>query len=379
MGRREEHRNNMKLTIGIKALNEESNIASSLTSALAVLKEIEGEVILADSGSQDKTIEIAKQFPVRIVQLGNPADRSCGASAQLAYQYCGTEYFYMLDADMVVHSDFMVSAIRFLEANLDVAGVGGRIRERNLAGEDFQIRAQETSADAHRKSGIVDRLDCGGLYRTAALRKVGYFADRNLHSFEELDLALRLNSCGWRLERIDLLAVDHFGHEMGGYSLLWRRLRSGYAFGVGEIMQAAWSNGQFANLVKRLGHVRHCCAVLAWWFALCVSVAFSLWLSLPLALLPAGFLIARRRSVKLGIYTFAAWNLTCVGMLAGLLQKRIPPLQWVPSVELEWGGEDTGREGATNSKSQLAGGLPPDQVKTVAGGFDGDLHAIRSA
>ena len=76
----------MKLTIGIKALNEEAKIAQAIESALSSLEGIEGEVVLADSGSTDRTIAIAQTYPIRIVQLKNPDERCCGAGAQLAFQ-----------------------------------------------------------------------------------------------------------------------------------------------------------------------------------------------------------------------------------------------------------------------------------------------------
>src|SRR6218665_3277207 len=83
------------LTIGIKALNEEQHIAMAIESALAAAAPLGGEVGLADSGSTDRTLEIARGYPVRIVQLGNLAERCCGAGAQLAFQSAQGEFFYL--------------------------------------------------------------------------------------------------------------------------------------------------------------------------------------------------------------------------------------------------------------------------------------------
>jgi glycosyltransferase involved in cell wall biosynthesis len=77
----------MTVAIGIKALNEEANIAACLESALAGVRPFAGHVVLADSGSHDRTVAIARDYPdVRVVQLANPEQRCCGAGAQLAYQ-----------------------------------------------------------------------------------------------------------------------------------------------------------------------------------------------------------------------------------------------------------------------------------------------------
>lgn len=325
----------MKLTIGIKALNEERRIAACIESALAVTQRYGGEVILADSGSEDNTVEIARRFPIRIVQLGNRSERSCGAGAQLAYQLARGDYFYLLDGDMALSREFVGLALQFLEERPDFAGAGGHVKERNLTAEDSQIRAGSGISDANRAPGIVDRLGGGGLYRTEAIQAVGYFADRNLHSFEEFELALRLRKRGWKLARVDWQAVDHFGYQMSGYRLLWHRIRSGYAAGVGEIMRASWSNGQFLDLLKHLEHVKFCLAVVGWWFLVCGAIAIYPWAALPVLALPVGYLSARRRSAKLGVYCFVSWNIIAAGMIRGLVRKRIPPSVPLTATELQ--------------------------------------------
>ena len=55
------------VSIIIKALNEERRIALAIESALAALSGIDGEVILADGGSTDRTLEIAREYPIVIV------------------------------------------------------------------------------------------------------------------------------------------------------------------------------------------------------------------------------------------------------------------------------------------------------------------------
>ena len=69
-----------RISIIIKTLNESANIARSIESALNATRDldIESEVIVADSLSSDDTVAIAKRYPVRVVQLLDSADRSCG-------------------------------------------------------------------------------------------------------------------------------------------------------------------------------------------------------------------------------------------------------------------------------------------------------------
>ena len=90
-------RRSLTVSIVIKALNEERYIAAAIESALTAMKGIRGEIILADSASTDRTIEIAKQYPIRIVQMTRAEDRSCGAGAQLGFQYSSGRYVWLVD------------------------------------------------------------------------------------------------------------------------------------------------------------------------------------------------------------------------------------------------------------------------------------------
>lgn len=317
----------LRVTLGIKALNEEACIAAALESALAAISPLGGEVILADSGSTDRTIEIARAYPITILQLARPGDRSCGAGAQLAFQRARGEYFYLLDGDMVLDPDFLQHGIAFLEDNPGYAGVGGRVIEMNVEGEGFRIRAASLAKARHSKIGEVDRLDCGGLYRTDAVRAVGWFADRNLHAFEEFDLGARLQAAGWKLGRIDLPAVEHHGHIASGYALLLRRIGSGYFGAPGEVLRAALGHCHLPVVLRRLGHIRHGASVIAWWMVLVASLFAPgrPWTALILLGMPWLFLTVRRGTPALGLYSLTAWNVSALGLITGFFRTRVSP------------------------------------------------------
>lgn len=323
----------MQLTIGIKCLNEEAKIEACLKSAMQAAANYDSEIILADSGSTDRTIEIARKFPIRIVQLANAADRSCGAGAQLAFQYATGSYFYLLDGDMILNPDFIEAGIAFLEDNAEFAAVGGHSVERNTSTAEFAIRAGELGK-ALSHTGTVDRLDGGGLYRAEAIRAAGFFADRNLHSFEELELAARLHADGWKLARINVPAYEHYGHTGGSYRLLWRRFRSGYAGSPGELVRSAMGTRHLNFILRRLRHTWYMPAIFLWWLLLPASLLISPWATAILFALPIVLLSLRRRSVSLGVYSFASWNIIALGSLAALLRRRTSPLDPLPAIDL---------------------------------------------
>lgn len=339
------------LTIGVKALNEEEKIAACLAGAVEAAAPFGGEVVLADSGSADRTVEIARGFPVRIVQFADPSERCCGAAAQLAFQAARGRYFYLLDGDMVVQPGFLEKAIARLEAEPRLAGVGGQMRERNISNIEFAMRTERLVGHPDWVAGPVSRLEGGGVYRAEAIRDAGYFADRNLHAFEEFDLAARLTAKGWRLERIEEVAMEHHGHSMGGYSLLWRRFCSGYAGAPGEMLRAAMGKAHWP-LVLRHGHVRHGIIVILWWLALLAMLLARApwWAFAVIVAAPLLFLRRRQSDWPRTFYTFVMWNLVAVGAIPAFFRRRRHPEGTIAAVDLSGPGGTTAAMPAENRR-----------------------------
>lgn len=107
------------LSIIIPTLNEEKYLPSLLESIQKNLTTRPGlvEIIVADAGSKDKTIEIAKEYDCKIVKGGTPAKgRNKGAKTAEG------DLFLFLDADVILPEKFFERALKeFKERNLDVA------------------------------------------------------------------------------------------------------------------------------------------------------------------------------------------------------------------------------------------------------------------
>lgn len=317
-----------RVSIIVKALNEERHIAATLESALRAAAPFRGEVVLADSCSADGTVELAMRYPVRIVQLALAGERCCGVGPQLGYQHSTGEFVYLMDGDMRLRDDFLEQALAFLRTHPEAAGVGGLVVEHNTVSMEYAARMDRQPA--HLAAGRVDRLDGGGLYRRTAIEAAGYLSDRNLHSYEEFDLAVRLRALNWQLWRLPTPAVDHFGHDAPAYRLLMRRWRSRYAWGLGELVRAAAGRPWLRLVLRGVRELHLYSAVLIWWLVL-ASVPF--WpLPVPLragafcALAAAPFLLMawRKRSFGKALYSVASWCVNTAGLVCGMLRPRRP-------------------------------------------------------
>jgi glycosyltransferase involved in cell wall biosynthesis len=324
-----------RVSVIIKAYNEEKNIQAAIESSLRAVAEVGGEVILADSHSTDGTVALACAYPVRIVQLAHPGERSCGAGPQLGYQHARGDYVYILDGDMQMVPGFLPRALAFLAQHPEAAGVAGRVVEQNMASLEYRERGLR--APSHLAPGHVDRLDGGGLYRRRAIEETGYFSDRNLHSYEELDLGVRLRALGWTLWRIPIDSVTHYGHDAPPYQLLMRRWRSRYVCGVGELLRASLGEPSLRLVLRDVRELRLYAAVIAWW-AVLASVPFwplngtqSVACFAALAVLPLAVMFWRKRSIERAIYSVVSWCFHAAGLARGLARKRLPPRSFIPS------------------------------------------------
>ncbi|WEX10631.1 glycosyltransferase [Chelativorans sp. AA-79] len=328
----------MAVSIIIKTLNEEKRIASTIEHALAGLPGGEGEVIVADSGSTDRTAEIVAGYPATMVQIVEPAKPSCGIGGQLGFQYAQYDLICLLDGDMDLDPSFLAEAAAYLQAHPDVAGVTGHVEEMNLSNLEFTRRVTRNAPE--NRVGEVDRMNGGGVYRRSAIESVGYLTDRNLHGYEEFDLGIRLRSAGWRLVRLDRRYVRHYGHVENSYRLLVRRWKSKYLFGIGEVLRAAMGRPHLVRLLKELPEIRLWIVVLGWIvlsLALLVFLAdklLALAIVLALFALIAATMSLRKGGIAMGLYTVVAWLFHASALPVGFLRPRVDPKAWIESRKL---------------------------------------------
>lgn len=178
------------------------------------------------------------------------------------------------------------------------------------------------------KAGTVDRLDGGGLYRRSAIEAAGYFSDRNLHSYEEFDLALRLRTLGWKLWRLPMNVVHHTGHEVPAYRLLMRRWDSRYLWGLGELMRASTGKVRLKMVFQGLRELWIYLGILAWWAALLGTLLLPLSTSAKLAwfgallAMPLVLMAWRKRSLDKALYSVVSWCFNAAGLVLGSLRPR---------------------------------------------------------
>lgn len=290
----------LPLSVVVIAENEEERIGPCLESVLAACDDAASayEVALVDSGSSDRTVEVAADYPVSIYRIPPEAVVSCGAGRYVGDRFSRGELVLHVDGDTVLSETWLPRAVEYLRDHDDVVAVEGCLNEST----------QDGVTSVRKVGGVM-------LFDAEALRSVGGF-DPHLLGYEDVDVGYRLSAAGYRLARLPEVSADH--PTEGGFSEPIRRWRAGYYDAPGQAIRKAVSSPRvLARLVARQHYKL---ALLAW---LCVGVlsrtsrrSAAGWLALSLA----GFaLVASRRGLVGAVQFLAIKSLGIVGLFRGFV------------------------------------------------------------
>ncbi|MBN2566871.1 glycosyltransferase [Candidatus Woesearchaeota archaeon] len=324
------------LAVIIKTLNEERRIETCIRSCMKALENAtnkhlikRGEIILADSLSDDRTVEIARrlrkenQIPLRIIQLTDPSQRRCSVGPQMGYLSTNAELIYIIDGDMELHPQTLIRLIP-------------RVRERGIAGAAVRVHEPHSgnliSATLQEKNvtletGEVDYLEGGGMYKKEAVDMVGYLTDPQLYANEESDIGIALREKGFRLLRIDFIGVTHHRDESSTKAEISGKFASRYFHGPGQVLRKSVGSGRILKHALRL---KIYLAMVAVWVVGIACLAFT-----PLTLWPIGtylvlyaafflFFAVKKRSVVRAGYSLFKWNLSALGLFLGFFLPYSP-------------------------------------------------------
>lgn len=115
------------IVVLIPAHDEEEQIAAAIRSVLDQTRKPDLVVVVSDN-STDRTVEIARQFPVVVMETVGNTHRKAGALNQ-AWQRYGRDagFVVTMDADSMLHPTFMEELRAELAARPDLGGVNPRL------------------------------------------------------------------------------------------------------------------------------------------------------------------------------------------------------------------------------------------------------------
>lgn len=208
---------NKTVSVNILTYNGEGLIGKCLKSVLGQTYE-NLEILVIDNNSQDKTVAIAKEFKVKVIE--NSKNLGFSAGHNLGIRESRGEYVLCLNQDVVLDRDFIKYAVEAIEKNpASPAGVGeigsiqGKLYKKDkildatglimLKNRRFINRGQGEEDKNQYQAGEIFGVDgAAPLYRRTALENTKinneYFDEDFFCYKEDVDLAWRMKLYGWK-------------------------------------------------------------------------------------------------------------------------------------------------------------------------------------
>ncbi|MBV4445941.1 glycosyltransferase [Clostridium tyrobutyricum] len=103
----------MKLSICMMVKDEEKNLERCLESLYNLIQEIESELIIVDTGSQDNTVDIAKQYTDKV--YFHKWNNDFSSMRNITIDYASGDWIFIIDADEEIEDDSEI--IKFFKSN----------------------------------------------------------------------------------------------------------------------------------------------------------------------------------------------------------------------------------------------------------------------
>jgi rSAM/selenodomain-associated transferase 2 len=198
----------MRVSIIVPTLNEEAEVAGTI----AALQALRGdkEILIADGGSTDRTIEIAEQLGVVVVR----ASRGRGPQMQAAAATATGDVLWFVHADTRPPTD-------------SLAQIEQAFSQRRVVGGNFGLVFDGTSLAARQLTFVYPLLrifrlcygDSGIFIRREIYNRIGGF--RPLPLFEDLDLLRRLRRAGRFVHLRAKMTTSSRRFERRNFALVW--------------------------------------------------------------------------------------------------------------------------------------------------------------
>jgi len=311
----------------ILSKNEQANIARCIESVLSCIKERDdAEVLLVDSCSSDRTIDIANKYPINIIGLKKEWPHSPAAGRFTGVNNTEGKYILIIDGDMKLRNNWVEKALDFLERNPSVAAVAGRqydiyFGRSGRDNEEVLYRPYADNDNMHE----VDYVFRSSIFRRSALEKVGNFQPF-LRAEEEAEISHRLRLAGFSLYFLPYDSVVHYTNFPNTLNETIRRTKLHLNAGLADMV--AWAlHKKYYQLIW--GRYKVVILFTIMTFFTLIGLSFSLLLKnaiamLVFAIIPAifvAFMSFRKKSISQGIVGTIDKLILSTYMICGIFKK----------------------------------------------------------
>jgi hypothetical protein len=225
---------NIDITISIASYNTRELLRDCLKSLLAVRDELTVQIIVADNGSRDGTIEMVRDEFADVLLLETGGNLGYGRANNLAFEHSKGRYFLALNSDTTMPHSTLKTLVSFMDAHAEAGAVGVQLLNtdgtdqtswgfdttwRGIIEEQFgilklrgKLRTSNTRSnlDVGDEPREVEQI-CGAaqLVRRKAWQQIGGYDPKYFMYHEDVDLNIRLRRAGWKIYFVPQAKVFH--------------------------------------------------------------------------------------------------------------------------------------------------------------------------
>jgi len=235
------------LSVVIITKNEAEMIGRCIESALSAIEYAKkkgviqtAEVILSDSASTDKTIEIAVRYPIKIMQLKSSWKLSAAAGLYVGFLFARGRYIQNLGGDQIIDKKWFSNAIPYHKEE-KLAAVSGF--EAEYLSESLQHAKEKVEQAQNVPPGETDMVG-NAIFKSIILKKKVGLYNPYLKGGEDRELSYRIINAGYKLLKIPYLSTTHYWAGETGELDLITYLKSAYNWskGDGQAFRASLNN-----------------------------------------------------------------------------------------------------------------------------------------
>ena len=206
----------MKLSVVIVSYNVRALLEDCLKSVEKAMTGLEGEVIVVDNNSSDRTVDVLQPLFPDVRFVANKDNRGFARANNQAIRMTDSEFVLLLNPDTLVYENTLRGCVGFLDSHPKAGGVGVRMLTREGKAAPESRRAVPTPWVAFLKMlGFSDRYYMSRLpwdqpgqievisgafcmLRCQALDQIGLLDEDFFMYGEDIDLSYRLLKGGWQ-------------------------------------------------------------------------------------------------------------------------------------------------------------------------------------
>lgn len=329
----------MSISVVIISKNQDWNIERVINS---VKREMDRspitEIILVDSASTDRTVHIALQMNIKVIEIKSALRYTAAAGRYIGAWAAKNDLILFLDGDMELREGWIDLGYKKIIEDIHVGVVSApwinvyknhNGRNRNNI-QDQQYRIINPKSQRH--------IGGAGLYRKKSLLEVGSF-NPCLYSDEEPALLLLLEKAGYVYLKLSDPIVYHYEDVSKGFRWLLRRRSKKLWIGIGQNVRHLLNSPLLFPYLKERGFG---CIIGLWLFIALLAVFMTLFLGnvyiLVVIILMSVFYIGkellRQKSMKRMIFSLVQRILIFEAMIRGFFDTPTSPRKYWANLKI---------------------------------------------